>query len=100
MAYISGATTAGAYQVLYQAEKKQGGLNDALAYLEDYMAADKGYLNDVSAKALAYQTVKQQVLAKKLQIESLDKKNRILTLQGEAGSQGGCNQPSGISFCC
>ena len=77
------ATTAGAYQVLYQAEKKQGDLNEALPYLEDYMAADKGYLNDVSAKALAYQTVKQQVLAKKLQIESLDKKNKILTLQGE-----------------
>ena len=77
------ATTAGAYQVLYQAEKKQGDLNEALAYLENYMAADKGYLNDVSAKALAYQTVKQQVLAKKLQIESLDKENKILTLQGE-----------------
>ena len=75
------ATTAGAYQVLYQAEKKQGNLNGSLAYLEDYMAADKGYLNDVSAKALAYQTVKQQVLAKKQQIDALNKQNQILTLQ-------------------
>src|SRR6185437_3860384 len=36
-----------------------------------------------SAKALAYQIVEQKVLAKKLQIEELDKKNRILALQGE-----------------
>ena len=75
------ATTAGAYQVLYQAEKKQGHLDAALAYLEKYMAADKGYLTDVSTKALAYQTVKQQVLAKKLQIDTLNKQNQILTLQ-------------------
>ncbi|WP_460876909.1 diguanylate cyclase [Rhodanobacter koreensis] len=74
-------STASAYQVLYQTEKKQGDLSEALAYLEDYMIADKGYLNDVSAKALAYQTVKQQVLAKKLQIETLNKQNQILTLQ-------------------
>jgi len=45
------------------------------------MAADKGYLNEVSAKALAFQTVKQQVLAKKLQIDTLNKQNQILTLE-------------------
>ncbi|WP_254058504.1 GGDEF domain-containing protein [Dyella sp. S184] len=75
------ATTAGAYQVLYQAEKKQGDLGAALAYHEKYVASDKGYLTDVSAKALAYQTVKQQVLANKLQIETLNKQNQILQLQ-------------------
>jgi diguanylate cyclase (GGDEF) domain len=74
-------STSAAYQVLYQVEKKQGNLSEALAYFENYMIADKGYLNDVSAKALAYQTVKQQVLAKKLQIDTLNKRNQILTLQ-------------------
>ncbi|WP_460876911.1 GGDEF domain-containing protein [Rhodanobacter koreensis] len=72
---------ASAYALLYQISKKQGDLDAALSYHEKYMAADKGYLNDVSAKALAYQTVKQQVLAKKLQIDTLNKQNQILTLQ-------------------
>lgn len=47
------------------------------------MTADKGYLNDISVRALAYQTVMQNVLAKKLQIERLDKKNQVLGLQTE-----------------
>lgn len=69
-----------AYRVLYQAEKQRGDLSAALFYHEKYMEADKGYQYDVRAKALAYQTVKQQVLAKKLQIETLDKQNKILIL--------------------
>jgi diguanylate cyclase (GGDEF) domain len=70
-----------ACKLLYLIAQKQGDIATALAYHEKYMAADKGYLNDVSAKALAYQTVKQQVLAKKLQIDTLNKQNQILTLQ-------------------
>lgn len=70
-----------AYQVQYLIAKKRGDLAAALAFHEKYMDADKGYLNDVSAKALAYQTVAQQVLAKKQQIDVLDKQNRILQLQ-------------------
>jgi diguanylate cyclase (GGDEF)-like protein len=75
------ATTAGAYQILYKIKKKQRDLDAALAYHEKYMASDKGYLTDISAKALAYQTVKQQVLAKKLQVDTLAKQNKILQLQ-------------------
>ncbi|MDE3072971.1 MAG: GGDEF domain-containing protein [Pseudomonadota bacterium] len=70
-----------AYGLLYRIEKKQGDLASALAYHEKYMAADKGYLNEVSAKALAYQIVNQQVLAKKQQVDALSKQNQILTLQ-------------------
>ncbi len=70
-----------AYKVLYEVEERQDDFPAALAFHKKYMAADKGYLNEVSAKALAYQTVKQQVLAKKLQIDGLDKRNRILQLQ-------------------
>ncbi len=70
-----------AYELLYLIGKKQGAPDVALAWHEKYMAADKGYLNAVSAKALAYQTVKQQVLAKKLQVETLAKQNKILELQ-------------------
>ena len=45
------------------------------------MAADKGYLDDVSAKALAFQMVNQQVLAKKFEIEALSRQNQILQLR-------------------
>ena len=70
-----------AYRILYLVAKQQGQSADALAYHEQYMAADKGYLNEVSAKALAFQTVQQQVAAKKLQVDTLNKQNQILQLQ-------------------
>jgi len=76
-----------AYQVLYLIAQKQGDLEAALAYHEKYMAADKGYLNVISAKALAYETVKQQVVAKKLQIDALNKQNQILELQQALGKK-------------
>jgi diguanylate cyclase (GGDEF)-like protein len=70
-----------AYRLLYLIARQKGDIPEALAYHEKYMAADKGYLNELSTKALAYQMVKQQVLAKKLQIDTLNKQNRILQLQ-------------------
>jgi len=70
-----------AYRILYQVAKQQGDVASALAYHEKYMTADKGYLDEVSAKALAFQTVQQQVVAKKLQVDTLNKQNQILQLQ-------------------
>ncbi|WP_199100075.1 GGDEF domain-containing protein, partial [Dyella sp. ASV21] len=70
-----------AYQLLYQIENLQGHAREALNYHEKYMAADKGYLSDVSAGALAYQTIKQQVQAKKTQVDALNRQNQILQLQ-------------------
>lgn len=70
-----------AYEVLYRVEKKRGNAATALAYYEHYVAQDKGYLDDVSARALAYQVVQQHVLAKKLEAEALSKQNNILRLQ-------------------
>lgn len=70
-----------AYRILYLGAKQQGDVASALAYHEKYMIADKGYLDELSAKALAFQTVQQQVAAKKLQIDTLNKQNKILQLQ-------------------
>jgi diguanylate cyclase (GGDEF)-like protein len=70
-----------AYRILYQVAKQQGDVAAALTHHEKYMAADKGYLDEVSAKALAFQTVQQQVMAKKLQVDTLNKQNQILQLQ-------------------
>ena len=69
------------YQLLYQIERQQGNLRDALAYHEKYVAADKEHLDDVREKALAYQIVKQQVETKKIELDALNKQNQILELQ-------------------
>jgi diguanylate cyclase (GGDEF)-like protein len=73
--------TAKAYYVLYEVGKSKGDSSRALANLEKYVIANEGYQSRLSAKVLAYQIVKQKVLTKKLQIDELDKKNKILTLQ-------------------
>ena len=70
-----------AYSLLYQIEVKRGNIAAALDYHEKYMAADKGYLNDVTARTLAYQIVNQQLKARKLEVEALNKRNQILQLQ-------------------
>jgi diguanylate cyclase (GGDEF)-like protein len=70
-----------AYQVLYRIEKKHGNAAAALSYYEHYVAQDKGYLDDLSARALAYQVVQQQILARKLETEELNKQNSVLKLQ-------------------
>jgi len=70
-----------AYQLLYQIEKKQGHSAAALAYYEHYVVQDKGYLNDVSARTLAYQVAQQHMLVQKLETEKLSKQNNILRLQ-------------------
>ncbi len=70
-----------AYQLVYQIEKKQGHSAAALAYYEHYVAQDKGYLNDVSARTLAYQVARQHMLVQKLETEKLSRQNSILRLQ-------------------
>lgn len=70
-----------AYQLLYQIERQSGNLREALAYHEKYVAADKGHLDDLREKALAYQIVKQQVEAKKIELNELNRQNQILQLQ-------------------
>lgn len=77
--YTESLTTA--YELLYQIKLQQRDFAAALSWHEKYMAADKAYLNDTSTKALAYQVVKQQVQAKKLEVDTLGKQNLILQLQ-------------------
>ncbi|MFA6229508.1 MAG: GGDEF domain-containing protein [Rhodanobacter sp.] len=81
-------STANAYQVLYQVEKMEGDGNGALTNLEKYVVANGGYQSRLSAKVLAYQIVNQRVLAKKQQIDALNKENRILQLQQSLSKKG------------
>jgi diguanylate cyclase (GGDEF)-like protein len=70
-----------AYEVLYDVEKKRGNAAASLAYYERFVAQDKGYLDDISARSLAYATVQQHLLAQRLEAEGLSKQNNILRLQ-------------------
>ena len=70
-----------AYDVLYQVEKRQGHHAAALAYHEQYVDQDKGYLNDVSARTLAYEMAQQHLHVQRLETDALAKQNRILRLQ-------------------
>lgn len=68
------------FRVLFEVEQKLGDAQAALDYHEKYMAADKAYLDDISARSLAFQLVDQQVVARKAEVDTLNKQNEILRL--------------------
>ncbi|HST29129.1 MAG TPA: GGDEF domain-containing protein [Rudaea sp.] len=80
-------SVADSYDVLYQVAKRQGDAAAALAYHEKYAAADKGYLNDISARTLAYQMVHQRVLDNQRQLEAANDANKVLALQQTVATQ-------------
>jgi diguanylate cyclase (GGDEF)-like protein len=76
-----------AYRLLYQLALEQGDTRAALAYHEKYAAADKGYLDDVSARQIAYERAKHEAAANRLQIDALNKQNEVLQLQQQLGKK-------------
>jgi diguanylate cyclase (GGDEF)-like protein len=72
-----------ALRTLYLGAKRRGDFHASTDWLERYMQADKGYLDDVTARALAYQVVKQQVSSSRMEADALDRQNQILHLQRE-----------------
>jgi diguanylate cyclase (GGDEF)-like protein len=75
------------YRLLYQLAQEQGDTESALAYHEKYAAADKGYLDDVSARQIAYERAKHEAAANRLQIDALNKQNEVLQLQQALGKK-------------
>ena len=70
-----------AYQILYQIAKQRGDYRAALADHEQYTIAKIGYLNDVSARQLAFERAKQENTARKVEIQTLSRNNRVLELE-------------------
>jgi len=70
-----------ANRVLYELAKERGDFKSALDFHEKYVAADTGYMDDVSARRLAYAKVAQESLASKLQITALTRQNEVLKLE-------------------
>ena len=69
------------YEVLYRIEERQGHAAAALGYYKKYAALDKAYLDDVNARAMAYQSVQQHLLAQKLETEKLGRQNALLRMR-------------------
>jgi len=80
-------TLRAAYEVLYKAEKAEGHDTAALNYYEKYDAQKTAAMDNARAIALAYQTVRQQVLSEKMKLDALSKENRILQLSQALASQ-------------
>lgn len=76
-----------AYRVLYEVAKSQGDFKAALEYHEQYFTVDTAYLDDLSARQLAFQKVNHENIANKLQLEALNKENHVLQLQHELGNK-------------
>jgi diguanylate cyclase (GGDEF)-like protein len=70
-----------AYRVLYQLAKARGDYRTALDLHERYTAAEIAYLNDRAARGSAYAEVRRRTATRRLQIQSLSRKNRLLELE-------------------
>ncbi|MCL1129697.1 tetratricopeptide repeat-containing diguanylate cyclase [Shewanella sairae] len=70
-----------AYNILFQIAKSRGEHQQALAYHQEYAAADKAYLDEVKTKHLAFQLAQHQATEQKNQIKLLDDQNRLLRLE-------------------
>jgi len=71
------------YEIALQRKDNAG----ALDHYKKYAEADKAYLNDVKARELAYQLVKQETQQKTQTIALLSKKNQVLQLEQTVAKQ-------------
>ncbi|MEO7252032.1 MAG: hypothetical protein ABIW30_05420, partial [Arenimonas sp.] len=76
-----------AYRVLYEISLSRGDFAQALDNYRHYAEADKAYLNDVKARELAYQHVRQETLQKNQMIELLEGQNKVLHLEQRVAKQ-------------
>jgi diguanylate cyclase (GGDEF)-like protein len=76
-----------AFRVLYEVAKERGDFKAALEYHEQFAAADKAYLTDLSARHLAYQKINHENIANKLQVDALNRQNHVLQLERELSSK-------------
>ena len=79
---------ADAYSVLYELAKDQGDFKSALAFHEQYAAANRGYLDDESARHLAFQSVSRETSANQLEFEAQSEQSRESRLQRELNAKG------------
>ena len=75
-----------AHRVLYEVALQRGDNAAALAHHINYAAADKAYLDETSARAMAYQQVMAETREKDQAIDLLNSENQLLQLREQAAS--------------
>jgi diguanylate cyclase (GGDEF)-like protein len=80
-----------AYRTLYELAELRGDTVSALLHYRQFAEADKAWLNEVKARELAYQIVRQETSQKNQQIELLNKQNELLQLQQQVQKQNAQN---------
>ena len=75
-----------AYRTLYESALLRGNTAAALAHHINYAEADRAYLNEVKARAMAYQEVMSETREKTQTIELLNRENQVLQLRDEASA--------------
>ena len=76
-----------AHRVLYEAALQRGNNAAALAHHINYAEADKAYLTEVKARAMAYQEVTSESRQKNQTIELLNRQNEVLALEQKVATQ-------------
>ncbi len=76
-----------AYEVLYRTAEQRGEYAAALRFYRKYAAARMGYLTDISVRELAYEQVRRESVARKLQVQTLSRENRVLELEHELAAK-------------
>jgi diguanylate cyclase (GGDEF)-like protein len=80
-----------AYRTLYQIAERRRDFSAALAYYKLFATSEKGYLNEVKTRELAYQIVRNENQQKNQQIELLNRQNSLLQLQQQVDQQAAAN---------
>jgi diguanylate cyclase (GGDEF)-like protein len=70
-----------AYAVLYGLAKSRGDYRAALDFHERYATAEIAYLNDGAARGSAYAEARRRTATRRLEVQSLSRKNRLLELE-------------------
>jgi diguanylate cyclase (GGDEF)-like protein len=84
-------TLVSAYSTLYRIAETRHDPAAALAYYKLFARAEKGYLQEVKARDLAYQLVRQETEQKNQQIQLLNRQNGLLQLQQRVEQQKAAN---------
>ncbi|WP_299568699.1 GGDEF domain-containing protein [uncultured Shewanella sp.] len=67
-----------AYEILYQIAVNESDFESALSYYIKFAEADKAYFDDLKTKYLAFQLAQHKAVEQKVQIELLNKQNKLL----------------------
>jgi diguanylate cyclase len=80
-----------AHKVLYDIAQDRGEWRQALTHYRSHAEAERAHLNEVNAREMAYQIVRQEIRRQGQRIELLNRSNQVLQLQRQVDKQSAAN---------